>query len=268
MNIQRLSLFISLFILLAILVIGGFFHLWGNTTEVNLAARFEPPGLGYPGGTDELGRDVISRTIQGASLSLSLALLAWIVSLLVGLALGSAAGYFNRGPIDVFISGLITYAYTTPFIIFLIAFLGLIGPGLVNAYVILVLFAWAAPARQTRAIVIGLKDAGYMKAAHSFGYSAREMIAFVVIPQVFKPVLIASLAIMPEIIALDAVLSFFGLGVQPPAPSLGKMIVDGMNYLSTAWWMTMIPVAVLLVICLLVRNLANLMKQERYGGKD
>ena len=260
MNTRKLLLISSVLILLAIVVLGGYYQFFGNTTELNLDARFEPPGLIHPGGTDELGRNVISRTLQGASLSLWLAMLAWLVSLMIGLAMGSAAGYFPRTPVDIVISGLITYAYTTPFIIFLIALLGLIGPGLANAYLILVLFAWAPPARQTRSIVVGLKDAGFMKAAHSFGYSAREMIAYVIIPQVFKPVLIASLAIMPEIIALDAVLSFFGLGVQPPTPSLGKMIVDGMNFLSTAWWMTLIPVAVLFGICLLIRNIANLIK--------
>jgi len=206
-------------------------------------------------GTDELGRSIFRRTVQGASLSLWLSLLAWVVSLVTGLVLGSLAGYYMRGSIDLFISALITYAYATPFIIFLIALLGLIGPGLVNAYLILVLFAWAAPARHARAIVAGIKDAGYLKAANSFGYTPVQILRYVVIPQVFSPVAIASLAILPEIIALDAVLAFFGLGVQPPVPSLGKMIVDGVNYLSSAWWMAFFPVATLLLICLIARTI-------------
>ena len=247
------------------IVLGGLYlQYYGNTRDVSLDNSFRPPSVQHPGGTDEVGRDVFQRTIQGASLSLRIAVLAWSVSLFAGLIAGAVAGYFTNSIADIIISALITYAYATPFIIFLIALLGVLGPGLVNAYLILILFAWAAPARQARVIVKGLKTSRYMIAARSFGYSSKEMLAFVIIPQVLKPVLIASLAVLPEIIALDAVLAFFGLGVQPPAPSLGKMITDGINYLSVAWWIVFFPVCILIIICILIRLSANRLSSVVY----
>ena len=254
---QRIQIWLSVLVLLFVITAGWYFQFLSDTAEIDFSKRFLAPGLSHLGGTDELGRDVLHRTLQGASLSLWLAIIAWVVSLMVGLTAGAISGYFSGSFIDLTISSLITYAYATPFIIFLIALLGLTGPGLVNAYLILVLFAWAPPARHARAIVAGLKETSYVKAAQSYGFSSKQLIHYVILPRVFKPVVIASLAVLPEIIALDAVISFFGLGVQPPVPSLGKMIVDGINYLSTAWWMTFFPVAVLFLICLLIRYIVN-----------
>jgi len=139
----------------------------------------------------------------------------------------------------------------------LVGLLGVIGPGLTNSYLVLTLFAWVAPARQTRASVKNLRDAQHVVAARSFGFSTSRIFRFVIIPQIYKPVLVASLAILPEIIALDAGLSFFGLGAQPPTPTLGKMIVDGVEYLSVAWWMSSFPVLILSFICLGVRFLSQ-----------
>lgn len=258
MKKQRTYLLLSVLFLLFLITAGWYFQFFSDTTEIDFNKRFIPPGLSHLGGTDELGRDILQRTLQGASLSLWLAIVAWVVSLVIGMAAGAVSGYYSGSFIDLIISSLITYAYATPFIIFLIALLGLTGPGLVNAYLILVLFAWAPPARHTRAVVTGLKETSYLKAAQSYGFSSKQLIYFVIMPRVFKPVVIASLAVLPEIIALDAVISFFGLGVQPPVPSLGKMIVDGINYLSSAWWMTLFPVAVLFLICLVIRNIVNI----------
>lgn len=242
--------------LLVLVAVAGFL-IEGDRT-VRLEAALQPPSLLYWMGTDELGRDVFTRIVEGASLSLSISLAAWLIALGLGIMLGTLAGYYTRSPGDLVISWLIALAYVTPFLVLLVGLLGVIGPGLANAYLILVLFAWAAPARQTRVAVANIKHAQFVVAARSFGFSTGQLFRTVVIPQVYKPALLASLAILPEIIALDAALSFFGLGARPPQPTLGSMVVDGIAYLSIAWWMAVFPVVVLSVACLGVRYLSSI----------
>jgi len=244
--------------LLVVLAVAGLFYS-EVTDRVVLEAALQPPSPSHWMGTDELGRDIFARALRGTSLSLILSLLAWATALIVGLILGTVAGYFASSPVDRVISWLIALAYVTPLVIMLVGLLSVIGPGLANAYIVLTLFAWVAPARQTRASVKNLRAAQHVVAARSFGFSSNRIFQFVIIPQIYKPVLIASLAILPEIIALDAGLSFFGLGAQPPIPTLGKMIVDGVGYLSVAWWMSLFPILILSIICLGVRFLAELL---------
>ena len=117
------------------------------------------------------------------------------------------------------------------------------------------LLAWAAPARQTRAAVLQLMGSRAVTAAWSFGYPPVRVIRQVMLPQLFRPVLITSLAVLPEIIALDAGLSFLGLGAPPPTPTLGKLINDGISYYSVAWWMPLFPVLALMAVCWVVRFL-------------
>lgn len=253
---------VAIFLLIAM---GPVINSLYDVTSVNLENKFESPSLSHLAGTDELGRDIFFRTLEGTSLSLRISLLAWVTSFFIGLFAGAIAGFFSNSIYDNIISALISFAYATPFMIFLISFLGVVGPGMGNAYFALTLFAWAAPARQTKVIVEDLKSAQYLVTAQSFGYSSYQLLMYVVIPQIMKPVLIASLATLPEIIALDAGLSFFGLGVQPPTPSLGKMIAEGINYISIAWWMSFVPVLILLIVCLVIRYLANNLNKYIYG---
>lgn len=258
-----LNLIFIIFIVL-FLSLGIILHFHFDSSQVNLTNAFTSPSSIYIFGTDELGRDILIRTFEGISLSLRVSLLAWIASLAIGIILGTIAGYYKNSFADTAISGMITYAYATPFLIFMIALLGVIGAGMTNAYIVLVLFAWASPARQTRVIVSSIRQAKYVIAAQSYGFESKRIITFVLLPQVLKPVLIASLAVMPEIIALDTGLSFFGLGVQPPLPSLGKMIADGINYISVAWWMCVFPVLFLSVICLMIRYISNYLSRYIY----
>jgi len=243
-------------VLLAVPLLGGLYA--GEIGDaVRLNQVLESPSGAYWMGTDELGRDVFSRILRGTSLSLGLSLLAWMTALIGGMVVGTVAGYYAGSVTDRLLSWIIALAYATPFVILLVGLLGVIGPGLGNAYLVLALFAWVAPARQTRAAVRNIRDAQFVVAARSFGYPPGRLFRRIIMPAVYRPALAASLAILPEIVALDAGLSFFGLGAQPPTPSLGKMIVDGVNYLSIAWWMTLFPLAVLATICLVIRLIAG-----------
>lgn len=241
-------------LLIGLSLTGLFFE---GDRQVSLDIALQAPSMAHWMGTDELGRDVFSRVVEGTSISLLVSLAAWLAALVIGVILGTLAGYYDSSPVDLVISWLIALAYVTPFLVFLVGLLGVIGPGLTNAYLILVLFAWAAPARQTRVVVRDLKEAHFVTAARSFGFSTRKLLQDVIIPQAYRPALVASLATLPEIIALDAALSFFGLGAQPPMPTLGKMIADGIDYIYVAWWISAFPVAVLSAVCLIVRYISR-----------
>jgi peptide/nickel transport system permease protein len=226
--------------------------------SVDLDQTLQPPSSEHWMGTDELGRDLFSRVIEGTSLSIRLSLGAWLLALIIGLCLGTLAGYNSGTTVDLVISWLISLSYITPFFVFLIAILGITGPGLLNAYLVLLLFAWAPSARQTRVTAREMRNAPYVTAARSLGYSQSQLIAHVFLPSVFRPALIASIATLPEIIALDAALSFFGLGAQPPLPALGKILADGIEYVYTAWWVFSFPVLALSGLCLIARTLSSI----------
>jgi peptide/nickel transport system permease protein len=244
----------QLAILITALIL-SFLPVGSRYQTVDLTSVLQRPSSVHVMGTDELGRDVCRRIAEGTALTVRISLLAWCAAFVLGLLLGTMAGYFSGKAVDLVISWFISLAYMTPFMVFLISLLGIIGPGLGNAYLILVLLAWAAPARQTRVAVKNLKHERSLLAGRSFGFTWRQTYQYVVFPQVFKPALIASLASLPEILALDAGLSFLGLGAQPPTPTLGKMIADGIGYIQIAWWMALFPAVVLVIVCLFFRSM-------------
>lgn len=222
-----------------------------------LRVAFEPPSRLHWMGTDELGRDVAARTLRAAALSLGASTLAWLGAVAAGLALGGYAAYEPKAWGSTLVRGFIAVFYTTPFFLVLVGVVGALGPGLFNVYLVLALVAWAAPARQTAAVVGRLRQATFVVAARSFGYRPAHVLRYALLPEVARPVIVAALAVLPEILALDAALAFFGLGAPPPTPTIGRMVLEGVNYLSVAWWMSTCPVAMLVSLCLAVRVIAQ-----------
>lgn len=217
----------------------------------------EPPSSLHWMGTDQLGRDVAARTLRAGALSLGASALAWLGAVVLGLALGSYAAYQPRSWCSSAVRGFVAVFYTTPFFVVLVGVVGALGPGLWNAYLVLALVAWAAPARHTASIVSPLRQASFVVATQSFGYGPGRVLRYAILPRAYRPVVAASLAVLPEILALDAALSFFGLGARPPTPTIGRMVVEGVSYLSVAWWMVVSPVAILAALCLATRVLAQ-----------
>lgn len=224
-----------------------------TSTAVQLEHRLQPPSWSHWLGVDDLGRDLGARVLEGCRLSIAVSLLAWLASLLLGVGIGGLAGYQANNWLGKFISTVISAVYIIPFTLFLVSLLAIIGPGMTSAYFVLVLLAWAAPARQTASLVKQLRHAATVTTARSYGYSTARLLRRVIIPQILPPVLIGSLAALPEIIALDAGLSFLGLGAPPPTPTLGSLLADGIAYLSIAWWMSLFPILALMIICWTVR---------------
>ena len=191
-----------------------------------LAQDFAPlqhPSHAHLFGTDELGRDVLSRVIYGARLSLPLALLLVSLSLTIGLVLGLVAGYF-RGVVDGVVMRLTDLVFAFPAIILAMVVTASLGPSIRNAVLALVFVSWPTYARIVRGLVLSAADAEYVQASRLFGASARSALFRVVLPNVIGPVIVLATLDLGNAILLLAGLSFLGLGAQPPTPEWGQMV--------------------------------------------
>jgi peptide/nickel transport system permease protein len=215
---------------------------------IMVGERFAPPSTIHLFGTDELGRDLFSRVIHGVALTVSISVAALLSSLAIGVLLGAGAGYYyNRWP-DRLFSWVADFLMSVPFLVVIAAVLSITGPGLGRAYGVLTAIIWVSPARIVRAEVIKTLPLDYVSADRAVGTPEWRTLFITVVPACVDAAILFSVGYLPEIIALEAGLSFLGLGVQPPQPSLGKMIFDGMTYLGAAWWIALAPAAALFII--------------------
>jgi ABC-type dipeptide/oligopeptide/nickel transport system permease subunit len=264
MNKWRLAIWVAYALMAA--VVSGCFSEKGEGP--NLEEALQPPSAQHLMGTDHLGRDLASRVVEGSVISLTMAVLAWIGAFTIGMLLGAHSGFLPESKLGRAVSGLIVLIYATPFLVIVAGVVSVLGRGVANAYTALLLVAWAAPARHTAIVVERLRHSTFVLAATSFGFSYNKILTAIVIPQVYRPVLAASLGAMPEILAFDVVLSFLGLGPAPPSPTLGRLLLEGIDYLSLAWWMALFPLAVLSGLCIIIRCLAQNVGGKAYGGGD
>lgn len=207
-----------------------------------LAQAFPPlqhPSHAHLFGTDELGRDVLSRVIYGARLSLPLALLLVSLSLSIGLVLGLVAGYF-RGIVDGTVMRLTDLVFAFPAIILAMVVTASLGPSIRNAVLALVFVSWPTYARVVRGLVLSTADAEYVQASRLLGASARSALFRVVLPNVVGPVIVLATLDLGNAILLLSGLSFLGLGAQPPSPEWGQMVSTGTEYFQN-WWLSTFP---------------------------
>lgn len=207
------------------------------------------PSAAYWLGTDELGRDILSRMIWGAQASLLAGVVSVAIAVLIGVPFGLIAGYFG-GWLDGIISRATDALLATPFLILAIALAAFLGPSLTNAMIAIGLSYMPIFVRLTRGQVLSVKTEDYVEGARAIGLSHVMIIIRYILPNVFAPILVqATLAIATAIIA-EASLSFLGLGQQPPAPSWGSMLNVAKNFLSQAPWMAMWPGAAIFLVVL------------------
>jgi ABC-type dipeptide/oligopeptide/nickel transport system permease subunit len=207
-----------------------------------LAQQFVPllhPSHAHLFGTDELGRDVLSRVIYGARLSLPLAMLLVSLSLGIGLVLGLVAGYF-RGFVDSLVMRLTDLVFAFPAIILAMVVTASLGPSIRNAVLALVFVSWPTYARIVRGLVLTTADAEYVQASRLLGSSARSALFRVVLPNVIGPVIVLATLDLGNAILLLSGLSFLGLGAQPPSPEWGQMVSTGTEYFQN-WWLSTFP---------------------------
>jgi peptide/nickel transport system permease protein len=199
----------------------------------------QPPSLDHPFGTDELGRDVLSRVIYGARVSIPLALLLVSLAALIGGVLGAIAGYF-RGIADGAVMRVTDLVFAFPAIILAMVVTAVLGRGLRNAVLAIVIVAWPAYARVVRGLVLSIGDSEYVQSARLLGVSSRKTLFRDVLPNVAGPVLVLTTLDLGTAILLLAGLSFLGLGAQPPDPEWGSMVATGTQYFEQ-WWIGTFP---------------------------
>lgn len=223
----------------------------------DLLSKFAKPGapmkasLGgstYWLGADALGRDILSRTIWGARISLMVGFVSQTLIVLIGVTMGSMAGYYGRW-VDQLISRLCDILFAFPDLLFAIAIMFVLGRGLINLFITLAIISWAGMARLVRSQVIQLKEREYVQAAKAAGAKDRWVIARHILPNAIGPIIVSASLGVPGAIMSEASLSFLGLGVQPPTATWGSMIFDGRAYLMSQPLVSIVPgVAVMITV--------------------
>lgn len=220
----------------------------------DLSLRLLPPAWterGIPGywlGTDQLGRDTLSRIIEGTRITVLVSLFAVAVSGIVGVAAGLASGFYG-GKTDAVILRLIDIQLAFPLILLVIAVVAVVGPSLTNLIIIMGLSGWPRFARVVRGSVLTVRNLEFVDAARSVGASRLRIMTHHILPNILSAIIVYASFEIARMILLEATLSFLGLGVQPPTPTWGGMISDGRKYVSQSWSVSIIPgIAIALVI--------------------
>jgi peptide/nickel transport system permease protein len=215
----------------------------------NLSSTLQPPSAAHFFGTDELGRDIFSRLVHGARITLVIITLVSVVVGPIGLAVGTTAGYFG-GAFDVVMMRITDIFLSFPSLILSLAFVAALGPSLNNAIVAIALTSWPPIARLARAETLTVRKADYISAARLQGASPARIIWKSIVPMCLPSVMIRLTLNMATVILTAAGLGFLGLGAQPPMPEWGAMIATGRSYMIDSWWLVTFPGVAILAVSL------------------
>jgi len=224
--------------------------------EQDITRRLQAPGLTHLLGTDEVGRDILSRLIFGARISLLVGVIAVGVSCPVGVLVGLVAGYAGRRTDDMLMR-ITDIQLAVPTILLAIAVVAVLGPGLWNVILTLSVTGWTLYARLTRGEALTIKSRDFVQAARATGAGDLRIMVRHVLPNVLSPVIVVAVFAVANMIILEATLSFLGLGVEPRVVTWGRMLNGGRLYLSTAWWLTAFPGLAIFVTVLAVNLLGD-----------
>jgi peptide/nickel transport system permease protein len=227
-----------------------------DPAQLDLHARLLAPSAGHWFGTDELGRDVLSRTLYGARISLTVAIAVVAISLALGLIFGMAAGFYG-GWIDTAVNVYLSNAFLSlPGILLAVAFVAFLGPSLINLILALALAGWVNYARLVRAQVLSVKEREYVQAARSLGATDLRLMTRHILPNIVQPLLVQAAVGMAAAVLAEATLSFLGLGVQPPTATWGAMLNDARSHLFESPYLVFFP-ALAVALCVLAFNLVG-----------
>ena len=217
-----------------------------DPNEQNTARRLEAPSNDHPLGLDDLGRDVLSRIVFGARVSLRVGFSVVILASLIGVTLGAISGYFG-GAVDVLVMRLCDILLAFPGILLAIALVAVLGPSLNNVILALATIGWVGYARLVRGQVLKVREMEFVTAAKALGAKSPRVIVLHVLPNVINPVIVMATLGLAGAILSEAALSFLGLGVQPPTPSWGAMLTSGRRYLGLANHLAIFPGAAIML---------------------
>ena len=208
--------------------------------EQNIEIMNQPPSSGHLLGTDDFGRDVLSRIIRGARISFVVGVLSVAISVLIGVVIGSIAGFYG-GVIDLILTTIADLTWSMPAILIALLFVAIIGAGLESVVLAIGLSYWAQYARLIRGQILSLKSAVFIEATKSMGASDFVILFKHLLPNSISPVIVAATIGIGNAIVLEATLGFLGMGAQPPSPSWGAMMSNGTAYLFISPWMIIFP---------------------------
>ncbi|UCG77077.1 MAG: ABC transporter permease [Gemmatimonadota bacterium] len=205
-----------------------------------VSTRYQPPSLSHPMGTDRFGRDVFSRVLYGARISLSIGLLAVLIAITVGTAIGAVAGFFG-GRLDAVLMRGVDLLLSFPRLVLLVVLVALFQPSIALVTLVLGLTGWMGVSRIVRGQVLSVREMEYVTAARVLGFGRSRILLRHILPNVLTPVIVAATLGIGNTILAEAALSFLGLGVQPPTASWGNMVASGRDAMLEAWWITTFP---------------------------
>ncbi len=231
--------------------------------EINLRCCYlKPPGFTdvngnyYLLGTDQQGRDVLSRVIWGSRVSLIVGIAAVFLSGCIGVTLGMVAGYFG-GIVDTIISRIIDSALAIPFILLALSMVAILGPSLQNVILAIAVRTWIVYARVIRGTVLSVKENEFVVGAKAVGSRTNRIMFRHILPNVLSPAIVIGTLYLGRMIIIESALSFLGVGVPPPTPTWGGMLAHGREFLDTAWWIAFFPGVVLMITVLSVNLLGD-----------
>jgi peptide/nickel transport system permease protein len=216
---------------------------------IDIARRLQAPGWGCLLGTDDLGRDVLVRILYGARISLLVGFVAVGIATVIGIVLGALAGYYGRW-VDALLMRFVDIMLCFPTFFLILAVIAFLDPSIWNIMIIIGLTGWMGVARLVRAEFLSLRERDFVLAARAIGASDARIIFRHILPNALSPVLVSATLGVAGAILTESALSFLGIGVQPPTPSWGNMLITGKQTLGTAWWMSVFPGLAILITVL------------------
>jgi peptide/nickel transport system permease protein len=222
-----------------------------------ITSRFLPPlSEGHLFGTDQLGRDILSRVLHGGQVSLTIGVLAVVISGIVGVVLGALAGFFG-GWVDAVVSRLIEAQLSLPLLMMLLLVVALFGPSVPVITFVIAIAQWPEPARLTRSLVLVEREKPYVQAAKVLGLPQLTTLVKHIIPNVINQVIVVVLLLLATAVLMESALSFLGAGPQRPFATWGRIISDGQDFITTSWWIVTLPGAVIATLVVGVNLLAD-----------
>jgi peptide/nickel transport system permease protein len=206
----------------------------------DLASTLQPPGGAHLLGTDNFGRDLLSRILWGARIDLQMGVFGVLFPFIIGTVIGAVSGY-RGGVVDMLLMRLLDITISFPFFVLIIAIVATLGSGLISFYIALALVGWVSYARLVRAQFLVIKHADYVLAARCLGYSHARIILRHILPSAITPAIVFSMSDAVLDILLGSSLSYLGLGIQPPTAEWGLMIAEGQAFIASAWWIALFP---------------------------